>query len=225
MPEFPLTVSQAMQMRRSTRAFLPTPIPRPVLEEVFTTALRVPSNCNTQPWRAYVVSGEQKDALKQALIEEAGSGRPPNSDFAWDVKFVGEHRERQFGAAAALYGTTGVERHDRAARQRSLLRNWGFFDAPHAVFFTMERYLGMVGAVDLGIFAQGVSLLLAERGIASCFQGALGMYPGPARRLLALPEEVGILFGMSIGYADPEAPANRTCTERVGLDAAVCFVG
>jgi nitroreductase len=219
------TVTQALRARRSTRAFLPTPVPRAVLEEVFALALRVPSNCNTQPWRAYVVSGAQKDELRQALLDEAGSGRPPNADFDWDVRFDGEHRERQFGAAAALYGTTGIERHDRAARQRSLLRNWGFFDAPHAVFFTMQRYLGMVGAVDLGIFAQAVSLLLTERGIASCFQGALGMYPGPARRLFALPEEVGILFGMSLGYADPDAPANRTCTGRIGLDAAVSFVG
>ena len=220
-----LTVTQALQARRSTRAFLPTPVPRAVLEEVFALARHVPSNCNTQPWRAYIVSGAQKDELSRALVAEAGSGRPPDSDFEWDVKFVGEHRERQFGAAAALYGTTGVERHDRAARQRSLLRNWGFFDAPHAVFFTMQRYLGMVGAVDLGIFAQAVALLLVERGIACCFQGALGMYPGPARRMLELPEDVGILFGMSIGYADPEAPANRTCTDRVDLDAAVRFVG
>jgi nitroreductase len=218
------TVTQALQARRSVRAFLPTPVPRAVQEEVFTLALRVPSNCNTQPWRAYVVSGAQKEALKQALQAEAGSGRPPNADFAWDVKFVGEHRDRQFDAAAALYGTTGIERHDRAARQRSLLRNWGFFDAPHAVFFTMQRYLGMVGAVDLGVFAQAVALLLAERGVASCFQGALGMYPDPARRMFELPEDVGILFGMSFGYADPHAAANRTCTERVALDAAVSFV-
>lgn len=219
-----LTVTQALQARRSTRAFLPTPVPRAVLEEVFALARHVPSNCNTQPWRAYVVSGAQKDELSRALVAEAGSGRPPDSDFEWDVKFVGEHRERQFGAAAALYEVIGVDRHDRAARQQAMLRNWSFFDAPHAAFFAMPRYLQLVGAVDLGILAQTLVLLLAERGIASCLQGALGLYPAPVRALFELPDDLGILFGMSFGYADPAAPANRACTARVPLTAAVSFV-
>lgn len=224
MSDSQLTVTAALRARRSVRAFQPRPIPRAELDEIFAAALRVPSNCNVQPWRAYVVSGRKKDELAHALLAEAASGRPPNPDFEWDVRFIGEHRERQFGAAAALYGVIGVDRHDRAARQQALLRNWRFFDAPHAVFFTMQRYLKFVGAVDLGIYAQTLALLLAERGLASCMQGALGMYPGPARAMFGLPDEVGILFGMSFGYADARAPANRACPDRVGLDEAVCFL-
>ena len=88
----------------------------------------------------------------------------------------------------------------------------------------MEKYLQLTGAVDLGIYAQTLAMLMAERGIASCMQGALGMFPDPARRMFALPDEVGILFGMSFGYADEAAPANKTRTDRVPLDTAVRFV-
>lgn len=219
-----LSVSEALAARRSVRAFLPTPVPRAELEAVFAAALRVPSNCNIQPWRAYVASGAKKDALRTALLAEAASGKPPAPDFDWDLHFSGEQRERQFGAAAALYEVIGVDRHDRAARQQAMLRNWSFFDAPHAAFFAMPRYLQLVGAVDLGILAQTLVLLLAERGIASCLQGALGLYPAPVRALFELPDDLGILFGMSFGYADPAAPANRACTARVPLTAAVSFV-
>lgn len=48
-----------------------------------------------------------------------------------------------------------------------MLRNWKFFNAPHAAFFTMATYLKLKGAVDLGIYAQTLALLMTERGISS----------------------------------------------------------
>lgn len=199
------------------------PVPQSVLEEIFSLAQQAPSNCNVQPCRAYVVSGARREQLKNELVAAAASGKPPNPDFEWDVRYQGEHRERQFGSANALYGALGIERSDRQRRQVAMLRNWQFFDAPHAAFFTMEKYLKMTGAVDLGIYAQTLALLMAERGISSCMQGALGMFPDPARKLFALPDTVGILFGMSFGYAEARAPANKARTDRVPMDAAVRF--
>jgi nitroreductase len=219
------SVSEVLQQRFSVRAFKDVPVPKEVLEEIFTLAQHAPSNCNVQPCRAYVVSGEKKDQLKDELVEAVADGSPPNPDFEWNVSYQGMHRERQFGSANALYGAMGIDRKDKERRQLAMLRNWQFFGAPHAAFFTMEKYLRMTGAVDLGIYAQTVAMLMAERGIWSCMQGALGMFPDPARRMFGLPEEVGILFGMSFGYADDSAPANKARTDRVPLDAMVRFLG
>jgi nitroreductase len=217
------SVSAILQQRRSVRAFKDTPVAQEVLEAIFARAQLAPSNCNIQPCRAYVVSGAKKDQLQAELVEAASSGKPPNPDFAWDVRYQGVHRERQFGSANALYGAMGIDRKDRERRQVAMLRNWQFFGAPHAAFFTMEKYLNITGAVDVGVYAQTLVLLLAEHGIASCMQGALGMFPDPARRMFALPDEIGILFGMSFGYADDAAPANRARTDRVPLDTSVRF--
>ena len=64
---------------------------------------------------------------------------------------------------------------------------------------------------------------MAEHGISNCMQGALGQFPDPVRELLNLPEDRGILFGMSFGYADESAPVNNTRTEREALNKAVTF--
>ena len=225
MPLTAMAVSDALKQRFSVRAFRNTPVPQAVLEEIFTLAQQAPSNCNVQPCRVYVVSGARKDQLKDELLAAVSSGKPANPDFEWDVKYQGEHRERQFGSANALYSAMGIERTDKQRRQIAMLRNWSFFDAPHAAFFTMAKYLKLTGAVDLGIYAQTLAMLMTERGISSCMQGALGMFPDPARRMFGLAEDAGILFGMSFGYADEQAPANKTRTDRVALDSMVRFLG
>lgn len=220
-----MSVVSALEQRVSTRAFKDTPVPRDLLEEVFSKAQLAPSNCNVQPWQTFVVSGEKKDALKQAMLAELMKGKGPQPDFDWLVKYQGIHRERQFGSANALYSAMGIAREDKGARQRAMVRNWEFFGAPHAAFFVMDKYLGIMGAVDVGIYAQSVALLLRENGISSCFQGALGQFPAPAREMFALSEEQGILFGMSFGYADEEAEVNRARTDRAKLEQAVTFLG
>ena len=95
---------------------------------------------------------------------------------------------------------------------------------PLLAFFPQDKYLGVPGAVDVGIFAQTVALALEAEGVGCCMQGALGMWPAPARLALALPEERGILFGMSFGYAAEGAPANACRTDRAPLDSYVRFL-
>ena len=151
------------------------------------------------------------------------SGQQPAPEFNWLPSYQGVHRERQFASANALYSAMGIAREDKQARQIAMVRNWSFFNAPHVAFFTMEKYLDIMGAVDLGIYAQTLSLTLAEHGIASCMQGALGQFPQPVKKLFNIPEERGILFGMSFGYADTNAVVNKTRTNREPLENSVTF--
>jgi nitroreductase len=152
------------------------------------------------------------------------TGNTPNPDFNWKVGYEGVHRDRQYGSANTLYSALGIDRKDKQARQMAMVRNWTFFDAPHVAFFTMDKYLNIMGAVDLGIYAQSLALLLAEKGLASCMQGALGQFPDPIREHLNIPENRGILFGMSFGYADPDAAANNAITDRTALEESVEFI-
>lgn len=218
-----MSIESILQQRTSVRAFVDQPVADDTLQKIFASAQLSPSNCNVQPWQACVVSGATKDKLKQRLIETLMSGASPNPDFNWLPQYQGIHRERQFGSANALYSAIGVAREDKKARQMAMLRNWQFFDAPHAVFFTMDKYLDIMGAVDLGIYAQTLSLVMAEHGISNCMQGALGQFPDPVREILNLPDERGILFGMSFGYADDSAAVNNTRTDRELLENSVTF--
>ena len=218
-----MPIESILKARHSVRAFLDKPVATETLQRIFENAQLSPSNCNVQPWQACVVSGQTKTDLTTKFIEILMSGAAANPDFNWAAQYTGNHRERQFGSANALYSTVGIAREDKKARQMAMVRNWQFFDAPHAVFFTMDKYLDIMGAVDLGIYAQTLSLIMAEHGISNCMQGALGQFPDPVRELLNLPEDRGILFGMSFGYADESAPVNNTRTEREALNKAVTF--
>ncbi len=218
-----MPLTELLKKRISTRAFLDTIVSDQTLKKIFSDAQLSPSNCNVQPWQIHVVSGAKKEELKNKLIEAVMSGNPPNPDFNWGIRYSGIHRDRQYGSANALYSSMGIQRSDKQSRLTALIRNWTFFDAPHALFFTMEKYLDIMGAVDMGIYAQTLSLLMADNGISSCFQGALGQFPDPVRECLKIPGDFGILFGMSFGYADDNAPVNKTKTDRAPVKESVIF--
>lgn len=220
-----MSINDLLRKRVSVRAFLDRPVPEETLKKIFTQAQLSPSNCNVQPWQIHVVSGAQKDALKEKLLQAVMSGKEPNPDFNWRTNYKGVHRDRQFGSANALYSAMGIERSDKQGRMVAMLRNWSFFDAPHVLFCTMEKYLNIMGAVDMGIYAQTLTLLMTEQGISSCIQGALGQFPDPIREFLNIPEERGILFGISFGYADEKAAVNSTRTDREPVENSVIFLG
>ena len=218
-----MSVTALLEKRYSTRAYLDKAVPQELLEAIFKQAQQAPSNCNVQPWQTCVVSGAKQEQLKNDLVAAVMKGVAPNPDFNWLPKYEGVHRDRQFGSANALYTAIGVSRDDKQGRQMAMLRNWQFFGAPHVAFFTMDKYLDIMGAVDLGIYAQTLSLILAEHGISCCMQGALGQFPDPVKKALNLPAQRGILFGMSFGYADESAAVNSTRTDREDIANAVAF--
>lgn len=218
-----MTLSDLLKNRFSVRAFLDKPVSQKILDRIFTDAQLSPSNCNVQPWQIHVVSGAKKDALKDKLIQAVMSGKEPNPDFNWGLHYEGVHRDRQFASANLLYSSMGIDRNDKQSRMAALIRNWTFFNAPHALFFTMEKYLNIMGAVDLGIYAQTLVMLMTEQGISSCFQGALGQFPDPVREFLNIPDELGILFVMSFGYAEESAPINAFRTDREPIANSVKF--
>ena len=139
-----MSVIALLEKRYSVRAYLDTPVEDSLLKTIFEQAQSAPSNCNVQPWQTCVVSGKQKELLKDDLIKTVMSGIPPNPDFNWLPKYEGIHRDRQFCSANALYSSIGVTREDKQGRQLAMLRNWRFFDAPHVAFFTMDKYLDIM---------------------------------------------------------------------------------
>jgi nitroreductase len=220
-----MTVDEAIRRRRSVRGFLPDEVPEAILREVFELAQLAPSNCNVQPWIPHVVSGEALRKLREALVDAGMRDEPINPDFAADRKFLGVHRQRQLDAAQQLYGAMGVERRDLVGRKMAYIRNHACFDAPHAVFVFMPAYFDVREATDIGMYAQTLMLALTARGIASCAQGALSLFPDIVREHLGVPQDQKILFGVSFGYEDPSVKANAARVGRASLNDVVRFHG
>jgi nitroreductase len=119
----------------------------------------------------------------------------------------------------------GIAKGDKEKMTRQWLRNYSFFDAPVGLIFTVERVFGMGILLDYGMFLENLMLAARARGLDTCPQLAFTVFQDTIRRSLGLPESEMIVCGMALGYADPEAPENRLCTERVPAEAFADFRG
>lgn len=216
-------IDTLMRERRSVRGFRPDPIPDATLRKIFETAQLAPSNCNVQPWVVHVVSGASAERMRTALHDTARAGTESSPDVPLTGGYPGEYRTRQIDAAKALFAATGVAREDVAARTESFLRNFRFFDAPHAAFIFLPDWAGSREAADVGMYAQSLMLTLTAHGLASCAQGALSHHASVVRKELGVPENMLLLFGLAFGYEDPDHPANATRTVRAPLDETTIF--
>lgn len=216
------SLGELLQHRRSTRAFRSTPIPEAELESLLAPALRTPSNCNTQPWYLHIASGATVERLRTRLPRDFAAGRV-SLDFPYDGKYEGEFRDRQYASARALFGAMSIEREDKASRDQAFMRNFSFFDAPHVGFFFLPQGFSEREACDLGMFAQSIMLLLESRGLGCCPQTALGFLADSVRDELGVPASQRLMFGLSFGYADSEAPANTCHTDRAAAGELIRF--
>ena len=212
-------LDKVVRERRSTRLFLrDKPVPRELLKEALSLAMRAPSNSNVQPWRVFIVSGPRRDRLVEALLEEAAVELPVTTGLP--ETFLPLRRE----LGALVYGSMGIARHDADARRLAQLRNWEFFRAPVGAVVCMHRDLGLVDALGVGMFLQTFVLALTERGLSSCVQVSIAAYPDILRAHLGIPDELTVLCGMSIGYPDPAFPGNSLTVPRNPVDANVEFL-
>ena len=221
-PEFASQFAEIALQRRSIRAFMPDPVPRRVLDSVFKTALRAPSNCNTQPWFVHVATGAALESLRDELPARFAAG-DIGVDHPYDGKYEGVYRDRQYASAQVLYDALGIQREQKAERQAWFLNNFRFFGAPAVAFFTLPGEFGLREACDLGMFAQTVMLGATAHGLGSCPQTALGFMPHVIKPALDIPGDQKLLFGLSLGYPDRDAPENNAVTGRADLSDVVRF--
>jgi nitroreductase len=171
-------LDETIRERRSTRMFLPDPVPRILVEESLALAMCAPSNSNIQPWELVFTSGAARDRLVAAMLAEARA-KPPIVPRLTDSH---AHLRRELGAV--VYGAMGIERHDTEARQNAVLRNWEFFRAPLGGVVCMHRDLGPADCVGVGMFLQTLLLALTARGLGTCVQVSIAGYPDfPANTL------------------------------------------
>lgn len=219
------SVSDAIANRRSTRGYLDKPVPDATIREILDIARLAPSNSNTQPWHIAVASGDARNRLQDAIMAHLDTGAPPNPQWpAGGVGLTGDYKQRQYDCAFTYYDALGISREDKMDRALTVLKNWEFFGAPHVAFISMPKTMNRANAVDLGIFLQSIMLLMAERGIGCIPQGALAAFPDPVRSICDIPEENGIVVGLSFGYPDNTADINAVYQNRRPLDDIASFV-
>ncbi len=213
-----------LRERKSVRGFQERQVPREVLEGIFAAAQRAPSWCNIQPWRIFVTAGAVTKQLTAGYVA-ATQGGTMKPDYEWPSGYpepYGTHRKE---CGKALYGAMGIARDDAAGRAAAWIRNYEAFGAPHVAIVAMDRRWGVWAALDVGCWLQSFMLACVDAGLATCPQATLGAHPQVARDVLGIPEDLGILCGIAVGYEDAAVPANACHTSRSPVDDNVHFLG
>lgn len=218
-------VSEAVATRQSVRRFLDRDVDLSLLRQLLEKALRAPSGGNIQPWHIHVVAGDRLADLKAIMarrIEEAPGGEGTEYDI-YPKELTAPYRDRTFEVGQLLYARLGIPREDKAGRARWFARNFTFFGAPVGLFCYVDRRHGPPQWSDLGMYLQTLMLLLTENGLASCAQECWALYHRTISEFLDAPPDHMLFAGMSIGWRDPDAPANDVRTPRASIHDTVRF--
>lgn len=222
-----MDIVEAVESRRSVRAFIDRPVDPDILRWLVERAARAPSGGNLQPWHVDVVAGEAMARLKAIMRErlaQPDAGETPEYD-VYPPKLVSPYRDYRFEVGEAMYARLGVPREDKAARRAWFARNYQFFGAPAALFLSVDRRMGPPQWSDLGMYLQTAMLLLRGKGLDSCPQECWAMYPRTISTFLDLPPERMLFAGLAIGHPDPDHPLAGFRATRAPVEAFARFHG
>ncbi|MDR0861868.1 MAG: nitroreductase [Oscillospiraceae bacterium] len=215
-----MTVTEALNKRNSIRAYLPTPIPAEVLNEVLAAAQRTPSWANTQPWEVFVAQGEALASIRRQFLKNAEEHIMPGApDLERPGPWSDDAKRRTATIGASMARDCG-----EAMGQFGEL-NQKMYNAPAVVYLCVDKAHGHWSLYDIGAYSQSLMLAAIERGLGTIPAIMLCTYPEVLREELKIPDNLNIAIGIAIGYPDAANAINNLHTERDPLDVAVRVVG
>jgi nitroreductase len=212
-----MDVIGAMKERRSTRGFLKKSVERETLEKLLSLATQAPSAINLQPWEFTVVSGKEKERLSRLLVKRmrernisCGPGaKKPLPDY---------FRERERGLLNVMLPNL-----PESLRFQDFVNegSCNFYGAPTAIIITLDSVFSTARLTDIGIVVGYLVLAAHTLGLGTCPIGLITAFDDDIRDVLSIPEEKEVVIGVGVGYKDPDAPINRSRSERVPLQDVV----
>jgi nitroreductase len=228
-------VSQFLASRRSTRDFLPTPVPAEIINQILTDALTAPSWSNTRPFKIAIATGEVKDRISgeflsrwQVLSQIMRKGLRnklrliysryglPTTNRSIVKPYVAELKPRAERVGRELYQSLGVQRGDRAARDLQWGKNYSFFGAPVELFIYIHKSLHIYAASDAGLMMENLMLSAHGYGLGTCAQGAVNIWDDVVREEFEVSKDYRLLCGIAIGYPS-DAKVNSFQANRIDV--------
>jgi nitroreductase len=229
----PKWISEFLASRRSTRDFLPTPIPQEILDQILTDSLTAPSWSNTRPFKVAIATGDVKDRISNEFLSRWGVLSQimrkgiknklrliysryglPTSNRTIVKPYVAELRPRAQRVGKELYELFGVKRGDRAARDAQWAKNYSFFGAPVELFIYIHKSLHVYAASDAGLMMENLMLSAHAHGLGTCAQGAVNIWDDVVRKEFEISKDYRLLCGLAIGYPS-NSPVNSFKADRI----------
>ena len=232
-------VSEFIASRRSTRDFLPKPVPQEILNQILTDALTAPSWSNTRPFKIAIATEEVRDRISNEFLSRWGVLSKimrkgirnklrliysryglPTTNRSIVKPYVAELKPRAERVGRELYTSLGVQRGDRAARDAQWGKDYSFFGAPVELFIYIHKSLHIYAASDAGLMMENLMLSAHAHGLGTCAQGAVNIWDDVVRQEFEVPKDYRLLCGLAIGYPS-DAPVNSFKANRIGLEEIV----
>jgi nitroreductase len=222
-------VFEAVDSRISCRWFLDKPVEQRIIRDLIARAARAASGGNLQPWRVYALTGTPLAELKRRVAARIAGDHDPRHDEAeypiYPNPIWEPYKSRRAEHGYQLYGALKISRDDAQGRLAQYKRNFEFFNAPAAVFVTIERKLGPGQWADLGGFIHALMYLARGYGLDTCPQESWARMYKTVGEFLSIPCEHMLFCAVAIGYGDRAHPANSFRSTRAALAEFCTFVG
>ena len=217
-----MDVTEAVDSRKSIRAFLDKAVDDSLIKELLEKSSRAASGGNLQPWKIYVINGETMNSFHKFQSEWTEPETPAYAIYPENLKEP--YKTSRYEVADDMYSLLGIEREDKEARFKQVLKNYEFFGAPAAFFCFVDRQMGRPQWSDLGMFLQTFMLLAREAGLDTCPQEAWAMKQESVTTFVEAPEELMLFCGMAIGYQDESEKVNELRTSRRPIEDWTVFL-
>ncbi len=213
-----MDVIQALNARRSIRAFLPNPLEKEELTAVLEAAVHTPSWANSQPWEVFIATGDTLARIKKGYQEKYADKATATQEIPHPVEWTEAVKRRQRQLRPDMVRDCGD-----AAEQFGPL-NRTLFNAPAVIYICMDKILSEWSLYDIGAYSQSLMLAAIEQGLSTIPAIMLVHYPDVLRRELKIPDNLKITIGIAIGHADKENKINNFVSGRSPLSETVRFL-
>jgi nitroreductase len=217
-----MDVSEAVDSRKSIRAFLDKAVDDSLIKELLAKTSRSASGGNLQPWQIYVINGDTMNSFHKFQSEWTEPETPAYAIYPDNLKEP--YKTSRYEVADDMYSLLGIAREDKEERFKQVLKNYEFFGAPAAFFCFVDRQMGRPQWSDLGMFLQTFMLLAREAGLDTCPQEAWAMKQESVTAFVEAPDELMLFCGMAIGYQDESEKVNELRTSRRPVEDWAVFL-
>jgi nitroreductase len=209
-----MKLTEAIEERKSIRAFKPDPVPKETIENILRLAVKAPSAINLQPWGFTIVSGREKERLCRRLLKAYGEKRvscSPRASRSLPPE-VERRSKKLFQEMKPYIDKLGVPFEDFINEG-----SFNFYGAPTAVIISMDRAFPKTRLVCIGASLGYLVLSAQAFGLGTCPIGIITAFEDEIKDQLNIPEAKEVILGVALGYPDWGNPVNRFTSSRENL--------
>ena len=223
-----MDVFEAVDSRIACRHFLDKPVDLDIVKDLIVRAQRAASGGNLQSWYVYALTGAPLAEFKDIVGKRIAAEDPRHAKSEYPIypdPMFSPYKERREAHGVQLYGSLGIAQTDAVGRLGQYKKNFEFFDAPVALFITVDRRLGPGQWADLGGYIHALAFLARGYGLDTCPQEAWARLYDTVGDYLKLPDNEMLFCAVAIGYGDRKHKANDFRSPRAELDEFCKFYG